>query len=113
MPQRFSMALLMLVMVRMVSSASPPSVSATRGTKSVPEEWHAERLAASVSASEITCVCCSFTKKLYGRLLWVKLANYPRVHMYSLQSVCEREYESPCEPVDCTIILSPLIGERA
>ncbi len=49
-------------------------------------------------------------KNLYGRLLWVKLANYPRVHMYSLQSVCEREYESLCEPVDCTIILSPLIN---
>ncbi len=31
MPQRFSMALLMMVMVRMVSSANPPSVSATRG----------------------------------------------------------------------------------
>ncbi len=47
MPQRFSMALLMMVMVRMVSSANPPSVSATRGTKSVPEERQAERLAGS------------------------------------------------------------------
>ncbi len=46
-PQRFSMALLMMVMVRMVSSANPPSVSATRGTKSVTEERQAERLAAS------------------------------------------------------------------
>ena len=34
--------------VAMVSSARPPSVSATRGIKSVPVDWHAERLEASL-----------------------------------------------------------------
>ena len=38
----------MKVMVEMVSSARPPSVSATKGTKSVPEERQAERLEASL-----------------------------------------------------------------
>ena len=39
----------MEVMVEMVSSARPPSVSATKGTKSVPEERQAERLEATPS----------------------------------------------------------------
>ena len=43
-----AMAPLMEVMVEMVSSARPPSVSATKGTKSVPEERQAERLEASL-----------------------------------------------------------------
>ena len=43
-----AMARLMEVMVEMVSSARPPSVSATKGTKSVPEERQAERLEASL-----------------------------------------------------------------
>ena len=43
-----AMARLMKVMVEMVSSARPPSVSATKGTKSVPEERQAERLEASL-----------------------------------------------------------------
>ena len=34
----------MLMTVLMESSASPPRASATRGTKSKPEEWQAERL---------------------------------------------------------------------
>ena len=36
-PHLSSIALMMLVMVWMVFSAKPPRVSATRGTKSVPE----------------------------------------------------------------------------
>ena len=43
-----AMARLMEVMVEIVSSARPPSVSATKGTKSVPEERQAERLEASL-----------------------------------------------------------------
>ena len=43
-----TMARLMLVMKEMVSSARPPSVSATKGAKSVPVERQAERLEASL-----------------------------------------------------------------
>ena len=41
-------ARLMFWMMEMVSSASPPKVSATSGMKSVPEEGQAERLEVSL-----------------------------------------------------------------
>ena len=49
------MALPMAEMVEMVSSARPPRASATKGTKSVPDERQAERLDAylkSIAGSE-------------------------------------------------------------
>ena len=47
-PDWSAMALLMLVTVEMVSSARPPSVSATKGTHSIPDAQQAERLEASL-----------------------------------------------------------------
>ena len=61
-----AMARLMKVMVEMVSSARPPSVSATKGTKSVPEERQAERLEASLRCAREGEPMRSFSRRIAG-----------------------------------------------